>query len=669
MRSLDPSRLSPTAPAVHMTLASIVFAALVLTQSLAQTAMAQSFVQLPDMGSNVGPRLTRPIAQAQLQGRSLFGRTGHKVSFIDNGTAYQFASDPQWGRILLGQWGQWLRGFANTGGPGGALGEVEGIDISARKVLYAADRTHGRVLVSTFSPGARSLVNPASWVGAFVRPMDVAWDGQNSPLTTDYLYVLDDSLSTVSYYEASSQPTLIWTYGSPGSGVGQFSHPTGVCAGKTPATNGGTQFTSAFYVVDRGNSRVVRLDRSAGPTWVGSISIAGWEPVDCAVDFFGNVYVVDRMNSHLYKFTPYLNLLDTYGTYGKGANNLNTLAWPHAISVPCGLKVVNGQSVWYCEGRIITAEQWSDSSGAVEHYLGLAASLGGPPTVGDPWASVMMSSTDNAYVSADVWQDGVGIARTLTTNSLWPAGQFQIFWDGTLQNGVVAPNGNYLFRVWLYSAYGCPNGFSQPWCQRSLYSTQFFHRYCVYGGRLPPGDPAPPAPLETGTPSILFRPVQPAPCGGGGNFLFVGGTGGELGIPQAFGVRQLPGVLPGFSEGLTPLASAPGLRPSLSVSGGSLNQSSDAADAVRAAVSEYGLSALQVNLSLATEVTVEVFDLAGRMLYHENAGMQAPGMYVFHWGGSLDGGGTARPGVYMAVVHAQSRRSVSKLIITAAQAR
>jgi hypothetical protein len=32
-------------------------------------------------------------------------------------------------------------------------------------------------------------------------------------------------------------------------------------------------------------------------------------------------------------------------------------------------------AVWYCEGRTITAELWSNTTGAVEHYLGIDASI------------------------------------------------------------------------------------------------------------------------------------------------------------------------------------------------------------------------------------------------------------------------------------------------------
>jgi hypothetical protein len=40
--------------------------------------------------------------------------------------------------------------------------------------------------------------------------------------------------------------------------------------------------------------------------------------------------------------------------------------------LPARLKGVSTTTtVWYCEGRIITAERWSDNTGALEHWLGI----------------------------------------------------------------------------------------------------------------------------------------------------------------------------------------------------------------------------------------------------------------------------------------------------------
>jgi hypothetical protein len=393
---------------------------------------AQTFVQLTDLGASVGPRLTRSIAVSRTT-RALFGRIGAKVSFTDHGIVYQFASDPEWGRTLIGRWNEWIHEFEEVAGT--RLQQPFGIDISARRRLYAVDSRNRFIVRAEFSPTAQNLVNAGVWASpTFPRAVDVAWDGQSSPLTTDYLYVLDDSLHRVSYWFAGDSPTLLWTYGSRGASAGQFWAPAAVCVGKAPSTNGGTGFTSVFYIVDRGNKRLVQLQRTgAGATWVGATSIAGWDPTDCAVDHFGNVYIVESRRHRLQKFTANLYHLASCGTYGTGPFNYNTFANPIAVSVPCGLKTVNSVTVWYCEGRTITAELWSNTTGAVEHYLGIDASILAQPQANSGvlggWFGYKI--TDHAYHTVEVLDWNGFVVAAIPPAGLAPSGTQYPYWDGT----------------------------------------------------------------------------------------------------------------------------------------------------------------------------------------------------------------------------------------------
>ncbi|MGH8244979.1 MAG: FlgD immunoglobulin-like domain containing protein, partial [Gammaproteobacteria bacterium] len=515
-----------------------------------------------------------------------------------------------WARILVGQWGQYVRGFRNAGGPGGVLGEVEGIDISARKTVYAADRSNGRIVVATFSPSAQNLINPQTW-GPFARPVDVAWDGSTTPLTVDYVYVLDDSLSQISYWD---RPTLIWTYGTTGSAVGRFSRPSGICVGKTPAANGGTQFTTNLYVVDRGNRRIVWLKGGGGaPTWLGTGSLPDWDPTDCAVDHFGNLYVVDRINHRLHKFTYALTLLATYGTYGKGPNNYNTFAWPHAISVPCGLKVVNSQTVWYCEGRVITAEQWSDSSGAVEHYLGIDGAITAQPQTdefGDAWFS--FRTTDHAYHTFTVFDVSSNTVRRVPPMGIFPPGTRTWLWDGLRDDGTPAPSGTYSMHVTANSVYGCGG---QTWCQKGLSTQTFFHQ-AGSGCGVPCSPPI--ASTDSGSePSTLFLRQR----------VFTGG-------------RPL---------GRTTAAAASAPEMSTTDTPGSLTE----------LVRQYGVRGLSFGLPRAASarpVAIRIYSIAGRSIRTLMNEVLAAGYYEVAWDGLDDRGRAAAPGVYFAVLTVGSQR-------------
>jgi len=94
------------------------------------------------------------------------------------------------------------------------------------------------------------------------------------------------------------------------------------------------------------------------------------------VDHFGIVYVADKQNHQLVSYDRFLNEITRYGSYGTGATNYNTFAYPHDVHIPFGKKVVGGQTIWYGDGRILTAEQWGPGSGGLEHWLGVEIPAG-----------------------------------------------------------------------------------------------------------------------------------------------------------------------------------------------------------------------------------------------------------------------------------------------------
>lgn len=586
---------------------------------------AQTFVQLTDLGQGIGARLTTNVAKQRLSGISLFGQIGTKVSYIDHAVVYQFASDPAWGRILSGRMDYWVHEYDNRTGPGGRLRQPSGIDISARKYFYAADRAKGAIFLAQFSPAAENLTNAEAWSNVqFPRPVDVAWDGSTTPLTADYLYVLDDSLSRVSYWDLSNRawPNLLWWYGASGSGVGQLKRPSGVCVGKTVASNGGTQFTTNFYVVDRGNRRVVWLNRGpSGPTWMGTISLGVWDPTDCAVDHFGNLHVSDQLSHRLHKFTYTLSPLTAYGSYGKGATNLNTFAFPRAVSVPCGLKTVNSQTVWYCEGRIITAEDWSESTGAVEHYLGIDGAVTAQPQTsqyGDAWFSYR--TTDHGTHMLNVVDVSGNYVRTIPPAGLLPPGTRTAYWDGFRDNGTPAPTGTYWFQVTATSGYGCSG---QTWCAKGLSTQTFFHQ--AGGG-----------------------------CGGPCAPPVVGGVVDSAGEPATVFLRQR---IVGAPSPLMRLSGpADQTRAATATSLGSLT----------AAVREQGVRGLSFGVprdAAGQPLSIHVFSLAGRRIRTLVNEPLQPGYYDLAWDGLDDAGRAVAPGVYFAALTVGGHRIVQRLII------
>jgi flagellar hook assembly protein FlgD len=608
-----------------------------------------TFTQLADLGSNIGPRLTQSVTRARID-RLLFSRIDTKVSFIQNGLVYELATDPEWGRVLVGLWDEYINEYTNGTGPGGRLLRPYGIDISARRFVYIADRERRRVLVTVFNPSVKNLTGPLNISMPGTRPIDVAWDGTSAPLSNDYLYVLDASLSRVSYWNFNATPSSpLSTYGSVGSGTGQFLRPTGICVEKRPGANGGTQFSTQFYVVDRGNKRVVRLGRNGTTiSWGTVYTRQDWDPADCTVDHFGHLYVTDAMGHRILKFNSALSLLDSYGSYGTGPNSLNTFASPGAISVPCGLKTVGATTVWYCEGRIITAERWSENTGAVEHWLGVKSWFYQNTPNSEQSAYTMFTTTDVANVSGSVSRQNSGTVYTLPPR-LVGAGTNSYWWDGKDNAGKPVPDGYYRFNVTIKSAYGCPNNFAYPWCHTTLHGNYFFFHYCV------PDGGGGPAALEP-EPNAL-----PGPPTCGNSVAAASSTGPVAGIPPAFAVRQLPGRVEQVPAGLSQLATNPGLRPSMSVAG----QPISAQPSLITETREAGVTALQINLPSRESVRIRIVDLQGRLIRTDRIAHSDPGVLVYRWDGRDDQGRKIQRGVYIAQVDAGNQSARTKLIVTA----
>ncbi len=553
-------------------------------------------------------------------------------------SAYEFATDWRWNRILFGNKDIYINTFQNEAH--GGLAGPSGLDVDPQGNLFVADALNLRVLLLHFDPATRSVsyMGEAAYPSAFLGvPVDVAWDGRLGPLSGGdaYFYVVS-SLSRVSYWHWNGVPNLDWQYGARGTGVGQFTQPKGVCVGHALGANGGTVFTADFYVADAGNNRLVWLRRNENNTvtWVLSVTLAqSGVPVDCTVDHFGNVYVADQQNSRILKYTANLGLLATYGTYGRGAANLNTLSHPHAIHVVYGRRTVNGQPQYFGDGRIITAEDWTDSSGALEHWLGVDLQAPYAPLGGGWGGSVAVWMTDHAYVTVTMLNDA-GTAVATFAGDLRPSGWVSEDWNGLQDNGEPAAEGWYRFRITALSGYGCDGS---AWCEKEVVTTSFFFPGRSSGGDcwLPPGDICP----------TEARMVSLLP-----------GLGGAGGLPTTFFLNQLVSAYVG------PLARRVDVAEDLRGLRGDPAQPGTLSAEVRAR----GLMALAVGVpaaTTATPLTVRVYSLNGTLVRELVRESVDPGEYVIGWDGTDRDGRPVLPGVYIAVMSAGGFRGTQRLIV------
>jgi hypothetical protein len=606
-------------------------------------APGQSFSQILELGNNVGPRLTRTVTLDKINS-SLFAMMYGQVSWVDatgsSPVVFTFATDPVWSKVVFARNDDWLRGF-NDWSASDPLISPRGLAVSGSRKLFITDPPTHRVVVATLDEGQKRLSRIASFSQGLTYPVGVAWDGGTSPLDSESVYVVDGSAPFVSYWTKSGSTwTRAWSYGQVGSGTGQFSGPTAVCVRHSASSpTGSSTFGTDFYVVDAGNRRIVWLKREgASATWKGERSLPeGWLPVSCTVDHFGIVYVADKQNSQLVSYNWFLDEITRYGTYGTGATNYNTFAHPHDVHIPFGKKTVGGQTIWYGEGRILTAEDWGPGSGALEHWLGVeipnamaSGSAFGP--------EVFFRTTGMAYITVKVFQ-GTHKAfenpsnpyKTIWNELLRSPAWLVAEWDGTAPDGSWAPLDIYHFHVTAVSAYGCQG---QVWCDVTR----------ITGAVSWDG----PGSCECIPPEICV------PCEENVVALLPDVAVSGLAAPNTYRLGQ---VLTSYAGPLLRLEGVAGAS-----SAGTTMSSEQAVASVRV----QGIRALAVDVPREGErvpVVIRVYSLTGRLVRVLVDEVVEPGSYVVGWDGEDANGRDVQPGVYVAVMTAGSFRGVQRLLI------
>jgi flagellar hook assembly protein FlgD len=185
-------------------------------------------------------------------------------------------------------------------------------------------------------------------------------------------------------------------------------------------------------------------------------------------DHFGNIYVVDNVNSQIMKYTSSLELLDVQG----GADMFAALG---SIDIPFGKITVDGEGTyWAGFDQLFAVERWSEGSGAQRRILGLK--MKGIDFSTDDDVSIIRNSftlTDFGKITARIYNSDGRIIRTLSDSWMISGGK-AVDWDRRGDDGLLVPPGTYRYDLRAVPAYRDEPVLSQTQLSLPLY----YHEDC-----------------------------------------------------------------------------------------------------------------------------------------------------------------------------------------------
>ena len=209
--------------------------------------------------------------------------------------------------------GGFVQTFGSLGSGDGQFNGANGIDVDSRGNVWVIDQGNGRV--EQFAQSGKYLSKfgtKGTGSGQFDftggTPLGIAVDNKGGLWVADHMNTRIQKWSVPNY-----RPSWSFAFGVLGSGDGQMKSPADVDL----AANGD------LLVLDKGNNRVVRFDRSSlkfiskfGTT--GTANGQFTAPNSLAVDPSGNIWVADSGNYRVEEFSDEGTFIRAFGSNGTG---------------------------------------------------------------------------------------------------------------------------------------------------------------------------------------------------------------------------------------------------------------------------------------------------------------------------------------------------------------
>lgn len=191
-----------------------------------------------------------------------------------------------------------------------------GVAVDSNGLIYLGEEQTGSV--SVFDPQWNFLYKLGSGDGEFMLPGHIATDNSTTPTR---ICVSDGLANAVKIYAETNQ---VASFGSPGTGNGQFDFPAGVCI----SSNG------EIYVMDQGNDRAQVFDRNG--VFIRLIKFGGMlgpsgRKQGILLDPAGRLYVADSFQGCVKVYDASSGT--AWGTIGNFGELQGQLGLPSALAL------------------------------------------------------------------------------------------------------------------------------------------------------------------------------------------------------------------------------------------------------------------------------------------------------------------------------------------------